>query len=282
MSGQPPAILAVSSHVAVGHVGSAAACPALEAMGIACWRADTTHLSNHPGHEQGFTGRIVPADEIEALVAGISRLTGWRGCAGAYAGYMGSAGTPRVLAPALDAARAANPGFLAVVDPVVGDHGRVFVRDGVEAAIHRHLLPRADAITPNAFELSRLADRPVETVADAIAAATVVRARLRSGGPGLVVATGVPDGDGLAVVAVTLGMTAGNEIVLHQKRHDRAFFGTGDLFAGLQLGHWLRTGDPLVAVERAAAGLAVATEITRAGGSVDLALIPNLPAIVQA
>ena len=82
----------------------------------------------------------------------------------------------------------------------------------------------------------------------------------------------------LSVVMVTVD---GGRVV-RTRRRDRAFFGTGDLFAGLFLGHYLAGRDPARAVTRSVAGLDVVTEATEAAGSVDLALIPNLPAIVAA
>ncbi len=50
-------ILALSSHVAVGHVGNAAAVPALERRGHEVWRVDTVSVSTHPGHTK-HTGSV--------------------------------------------------------------------------------------------------------------------------------------------------------------------------------------------------------------------------------
>jgi pyridoxine kinase len=93
-----------------------------------------------------------------------------------------------------------------------------------------------------------------------------------------VVATGVPDGDHLAVIAVTADAT----LIARSPWHDRAFFGTGDLFAGLFLSHWLEHRTARKALARTVAGLEVVTAATQAAGSVDLALIANLAAIIGA
>jgi pyridoxine kinase len=274
-----PAILAISSHVAVGHVGNAAASPALERLGFEIWRVDTVKFSNHPGHKEGFTGTVTASDQIEDLLVGIGRLTGWIGCGGIYTGYMGEGRTPSAIARHLDAARAANPDLVVLCDPVIGDHGRVFVRDGVEDGIRDLLLPRADVITPNAFELSRIAGCEVTDLETAASAVQAARTRLRPGGPRIAVGTGIP----ISKTEIGLVMAwDGASVVIRQSRRDRPFFGTGDLFSGLFLGHLLHTNDPEQAVHRAASGLRVATEVTAAAGSVDLDLIRNLDAIVAA
>jgi len=266
-------ILALSSHVAVGHVGNAAAVPALERRGHEVWRVDTVCFSNHPGHHK-FTGAVREGPEIIELLRGVANHTGWRGLQGIYSGYLGAAETGRAFAGTLDAIEAASPEAVYLCDPVIGDHGRVFVRDGVETAFRERLVPRATIITPNAFELSRLSGHRVKGVADAHDAAVT----LLEWGPDVVVATGVPDGDHLAVVAVT----AEENWVARAPWHDRPFFGTGDLFAGLFLSHWLEHRAPAPALARTVAGLAVATAATKAAGTVDLALIANLDAITRA
>lgn len=266
-------ILAVSSHVCVGHVGNAAAAPALERLGHTVWRVDTVAFSNHPGHGH-HAGTVRPDHEVRDLLLGIGRLTGWRGCAGVYSGYLGEAGSGRAVADAVDAAREVDPSLVYVCDPVIGDHGRVFVRDGVEKAIREQLVPRATAITPNAFELQRLSGHRVDSVDDARAAAVT----LLEWGPDMVIGTGIPDGDQLAIVMVTVD----GACVARTPRHDRAFYGTGDLFTGLYLGHYLAGRDPERAMRRSVAGLDVVTAATVAAGTVDLALIANLDAIVNA
>ncbi len=266
-------ILAVSSHVSVGHVGNAAAVPALERLGHTVWRVDTVAFSNHPGHGH-HTGTVRPDHEVRDLLTGIGRHTGWHGCAGIYSGYLGEAGSGWAVADAVDAARAVEPRLVYVCDPIIGDHGRVFVRDGVEKAIRERLAPRATAITPNAFELERLSGHRVETVEHAHAAAVT----LLEWGPDIVIGTGIPDGDDLAIVIVTVD---GSHTV-RTRRRDRAFFGTGDLFAGLFLAHYLDGRDPARAMSRSVAGLDVATAATEAAGTIDLALIANLDAIVRA
>ena len=63
---------------------------------------------------------------------------------------------------ALSVIRAANPNVLTIVDPVMGDAGKgLYVNAAVAEAVSEGLVPRADLITPNAWELSRLSNLPV-------------------------------------------------------------------------------------------------------------------------
>ena len=266
-------ILALSSHVAVGHVGNSAAVPTLERRGHDVWRVDTVAFSNHPGHHK-FSGKIRDGHEIAELFRGIGNHTSWRGLEGVYSGYLGEAITGRALDRVFDRIVEENPEVVYLCDPVIGDHGRVFVREGIETMFRDHLVPRATVITPNAFELALLSGHRVETVQHAHDAAVT----LLEWGPEVVVATGVPDGDHLAVIAVT----ATENLIARSPWHDRPFFGTGDLFAALFLSHYLETRSARSALAATVAGLEVATAATVAAGSVDLALIPTLDAIVTA
>ena len=72
-------------------------------------------------------------------------------------GYFASAGQVEEVARLLD--RVAVPYLL--VDPVMGDHGRLYVPPEVAEAIRDQLVPRATCLTPNAFELAWLSGREV-------------------------------------------------------------------------------------------------------------------------
>ena len=68
-------------------------------------------------------------------------------------GYLGDAATGAAAAEMVTAAKEVNPNALYLLDPVLGDDGKLYVREGVEAAIAEELLPLADIVTPNLFEL---------------------------------------------------------------------------------------------------------------------------------
>jgi pyridoxine kinase len=177
-------ILSFQSAVAHGHVGNSAAAFALQRLGFDLVRLDSVHFSNHPGHGR-FTGRVVPADELDRLVNGLDALGVPAQLDAVVSGYLGEAQSARPLARLVKAMKAARPGALYLCDPVMGDDGGgLYVAPEVVDAMAQ-LLGLADIITPNRFELETLSGMPARTLDQARAAARTLRGK----GPGLVVTT---------------------------------------------------------------------------------------------
>ena len=105
----------------------------------------------------GWRGRIVPASELAELLAGLTERGLLPRCDAVLSGYLGDEGTADVVRAAVARVRAANPAALYCCDPVMGEVGRgVYVRPGLPARIAERLVPQADLVTPNPFELERL------------------------------------------------------------------------------------------------------------------------------
>ncbi len=159
-----PAIIVISSHVARGTVGNRAAALALEALGLPVWIVPTVMLPWHPGHtlKAGSGHRVVPTPEdFERLLDDLAGSP-WIGEVGAVlSGYLGDPSQVEPVARLVEATRAANPDAMYVLDPVSGDNGRLYVAEEQAALIASRLLPLADVVTPNPFELSLLANCPV-------------------------------------------------------------------------------------------------------------------------
>jgi pyridoxine kinase len=271
-------VLSIQSAVAYGHVGNAAAQPALHRLGHTVWRVDTVGFSNHPGHGK-FAGPVRPAAEVGAILQGLADLGVYGGCAAVLSGYLGEAGTASAVADAVTKVKRANPQAIYLLDPVMGDGDRVYVRDGVPAAMAGTLLPLADMVAPNAFELSLLTGMPVTDMPTAIAAARALLQRGPGSGPALVLATGLRLAGGKVA---TLAVTQAAAHAVTAPWIDRPIFGTGDLFGALFLGHWLEApGDAVRALRLAASGMAEAVAATDTANSSELALIPNLERICQ-
>jgi pyridoxine kinase len=152
---------------------------------------------------------------------------------------------------------------------VIGDdHSGVFVAAGIPEAIRDRLLPAADIVTPNRFELAHLSGRQVESLDDMLAAAADLRAR----GPRLVVATGLTLPDQPDKVAV-LADSASESWLVTTPRLQGLVHGTGDAFSALFLGHYLKTGDLRLALERSVAAIYALVERTHASGADELRLV---------
>jgi pyridoxine kinase len=266
-------ILSIQSAVAHGHVGNAVAVPALQALGHEVWRVDTVAFSNHPGRGP-FTGTFRPADEVAEILRGIEALGVMPDCQAVLSGYLGEAGTGAAIGRHVSAGKQANPDMLYVLDPVIGDDGRVFVRDGVLEVIRDRLLPLSDIVLPNPSELGWLMGAEISGLP-----ATLDAARALLGlGPKVVVVTGVEEGAHMAAYAVT-GSGVWRSAA---KRRERRFNGTGDLFAALFTGWFARSFDPADALAATVAGLDLVTGETERLGSEELAIIPALPNLARA
>lgn len=217
-------VLSMSSQVVWGPVGNSAAVPALQAMGHEVLSLPTVILSNHPGHGAPKGFRTAPHD-MAAMLAALEALGALNGLDAVLTGYFA---TPEQVEEAAKLLHRINVPMV-LVDPVMGDHGRLYVAEAVAAAIRAHLLPCATCLTPNGFELSWLSGREVTDEASAIAAA-------RALGVGEVLATSIPAGEGwLATLLVTPDevrriVTPKLPMVPH---------GTGDFLSGLYLANRL-------------------------------------------
>jgi pyridoxine kinase len=268
MSRPQDAVLSIQSAVACGHVGNSAATLPLQRLGFDVFAVNTVLLAHHPGHGRWRGHKVAPA-QIEAIVAGLEEHGVLIRCAAVLSGYLGDAAVADVVQRAVAAVRAVRPGALYVCDPVIGDdHAGVFVAAGIPEAIRDRLLPAADIVTPNRFELAHLSGRPVDGLDDALAAAAELRAR----GPRLVVATGLTLPDQPEQVAV-LADNASETWLLTTPRHPVALGGTGDAFSALFLGHYLATADLRLALERAVAAIYALVERTHAAGADELCLV---------
>lgn len=189
-------VLSIQSEVVFGHVGQGAARFALQRLGHEVWALPTVLYSSHAGYPN-VQGGITPPHLLRRLLDGLS-ANGWLShCDAVLSGYLGDADQVDVVAEAVLRAKRANPKTVYCLDPVLGDNGRAYAKIGIAEAMARHLLPLADIVTPNAFELLQLSALPVTGPVDAAAAAQ------RLGRP-LVLVTSVPQGaDRIGAVAVS-------------------------------------------------------------------------------
>ncbi len=268
-------VLAIQSTVAFGHVGNAAATLPLQLLGHEVWPVDTVRFSNHPGHGR-HRGRIVPSTEVAELLAGIGELGLYARADAVLSGYLGDPGTGAVIAGAVTLVKRANPAARYLCDPVMGDAGRLFVKPEVPAVLRDRLVPLADIVTPNLFELGLLSggEAPAGTAA-IVAAARAVCAR----GPGLVVITGLDGADVPADAIDTLAITPKAVWRVRAPRLARRFDGAGDCFAALLLGHLLNNATLSGAISRAVSSLQPILVAT--GDARDLALVAARAAIVK-
>jgi pyridoxine kinase len=262
-------ILSFQSAVTRGHVGNSIAVFALQLLGHEVWPVDTVRFSNHPGHG-GFRGTVTSASDLADLIEGIAER-GWLGAVDAVlSGYLGAAAQGPVLADTVARIKAANPQALWALDPVIGDHGRVFVKDGIPQFMRDVAAPAADILMPNAFELGYLTGQPCDTLAQAAVAAS----HLRGNAPArIVVATGLTLTDLPPQTLTTLAMGARGAWAVTTSAIAHPANGAGDLFAALFLGRFVAKRDIPTALSLATSSVHAIVARSAAAGARELQVI---------
>lgn len=174
-----PAVIVISSHVVRGTVGNRAAVFALESLGFQVWAVPTVILPWHPGH--GRATRVVPDSADFAAMMDDLCAAPWLSEVGAVlSGYLGNAAQAGAVAKLVEAVKKLNPKATYLCDPVIGDEGGLYVPEATAKAIADQLLPLADIVTPNRFELAWLTqtelndNQAIMNAADSLDAATVI------------------------------------------------------------------------------------------------------------
>jgi len=270
-------ILSIQSSVAYGHVGNSAATFPLQRLGHEVWPVLTVHFSNHTGYG-AWRGPLLAPSDVADVIAGIAER-GVLGQAGAVlSGYQGDPAVGAVILDAVAQVRAANADAVYCCDPVMGDVGRgMFVKPGIPEFMRDEVVPSADIITPNHFELDFLAGRQTTTLDEVLAAVDLVRDR----GPRDVLVTSVlhaeSAADTLDVVAVSdEGAWAVTTPLLPISPN-----GCGDVTAALYLAHLTETGSPATAVERTTSSVFAILEATLAAGTREIQLVAAQDAIAD-
>jgi pyridoxine kinase len=221
-------VLAISSHVVRGAVGLAATVPALQYLGHEVWALPTVLLSSRPG-----LGRLakhdLPAAELAGMLSALEADSCWSALDAVLTGYFPLQECVVAAARAIPAIKAAKPGIPVLVDPVIGDAGRLYVAQETAEAIRDGLLPLATIATPNLFELGWLSGTTPSHPAEVVEAA-------RHLGPPTVVVTSASE---TATSVATLLVGKDKRFELETRKHAGIPNGAGDLFAGLYLGHFL-------------------------------------------
>jgi pyridoxine kinase len=262
-------ILSIQSSVAYGHVGNSAAVFPLQRLGHEVWPVLTVHFSNHTGYGE-WRGPLLAADDVREVIAGIED----RGVLGeadaVLSGYQGDPAVGQIILDTVQRVKELNPDAVYCCDPVMGDLGRgMFVRPGIPEFMRDTVVPAADIITPNHFELDFLAGRSTSTLDEILDAVDSVRER----GPRDVLVTSVLHGevpeDRLDVVAVSDEGAWAVETPLLPITPN----GCGDVTAALYLAHLRTTGSAETALSRTANTVFAILEETIAAGTREIQLV---------
>lgn len=220
-------VLILSSWCAVGHVGLSAGASALQALGYEVTQLPSMVLSNHKGWPH-WAGAPLATEQLRKMLDAIED-NGWLDDHhAALIGYLPSVGHVEFARELLDRLRQTSHPPLVVVDPILGDTPKgLYVSADVAAAVRDHLVPLADILTPNLFELGWITGRRASTLEEA---RTVAAALRRDAGAERILLTSPPlSGAETGVLEIgPNGMTLHRTRLLPEVPH-----GAGDVFAAL-------------------------------------------------
>lgn len=179
-------IAAVHDLSGMGRVSLTVVIPILSSMGFQVCPLPTAVLSSHTQYPEFSILDLT--DEMPRIIAEWKKLDIQFDAF--YTGYLGSPRQIQIVSDFIDDFR--QPDGLVVVDPVLGDNGRLYTNfDESMIREMRHLAAKADVITPNLTELFYLMDKPYKAANTDEELKSYLRL-LSDAGPQVVIITSVP------------------------------------------------------------------------------------------
>ena len=242
-------VLSVQDLSCLGKCSLTVALPVISAMGCACSVLPTTLLSTHTAfpdpHRRSLT------EDMDAICAH------WQSIGARFdavsVGYLCDPGQVSAVQRVLDA----FPG-LRVIDPVMGDHGKLYRSITAEhVAAMKQLCQKGTVLLPNLTEAALLTGLPYRENPTQQECGQLLGA-LAEFGAETVILTGVSRQEALGFV----GSHRGEEFSFFAPRVPRQCHGTGDLFAAVVTGALVQGKTPVQAASLAARFVARVIEAT--------------------
>lgn len=250
-------ILTIQSHVVYGHAGNAAAVFPMQRLGHDVSVLNLLQFSNHTGHGT-WGGKAISADELRDVFAGLKGVGALNKLDCILSGYIGSLEQAQAVYDFVQDVQSAYPNVMYCCDPVMGDERPgLYVKPDVAAFHQSHLVPLANWITPNRFELSQLVHQSVGTVQEAIVACQALFNEHKQG----ILATSIADQPNKTGLLL---MTKEGVYHCETPKYEliRTVHGTGDVATATFLGHILNGDTPVKAMEKTANTMQDITQFT--------------------
>jgi pyridoxine kinase len=264
-------ILSIQSAVAFGHVGNSAAVFPLQRIGVEVLPVYTVNFSNHTGYG-AWRGPMISPDDVREVLLGIEERGVLPQIDVVLSGYQGGEGIADVILETVKRVKAANPAAVYSCDPVMGNaKSGCFVAPAIPVLLRDRVVPAADIITPNQFELGFLTGTEPDTLESTLASVELVRAT----GPRTVLVTSVerPDRDDATIEMLAVD-DSGAWLVQTPHIPIKAN-GSGDVTAALFTAHYRRTGDLADALARTTSSVFDLLSRTHESGERELQLIES-------
>ena len=245
MSNAPKTVLAIHDLPGFGRAALSVIVPVLSCLGVQAVALPTAVLSTHTGG-LGTPAKLSNPGYGPAALAHYQRLGLRFDCI--YSGYLADPTQAKLVEQAFEL----WPRALKVVDPVLGDGGRLYKGLGADMVPAMYnLCSKANLIVPNVTEAALLLGDPLPGVGSSEQAAEQA-ARLTRIAPQVVVTgvTGLSDGRCIGCVGAARG---GQGYSVMTPLSPRLYPGTGDIFGAVLVGRILQGNVPQAAVQAAAA-----------------------------
>jgi pyridoxine kinase len=270
-------ILSIQSSVAFGHVGNSAAVFPLQRLGVEVWPIFTVHFSNHTGYG-AWRGPLLSAEDVREVVTGVEERGALPEVDAVLSGYQGGTQIGGVILDAVARVKAANPHAIYACDPVMGNaRSGCFVHPDIPVLLREQVVPKADLITPNQFELGFLTGTEPEDLESTLAAVE----RAREMGPSTVLVTSVLRPDRPADTIEMLAVHGDGAWIVQTPHLPLKANGSGDVTAALFTAHLLDTGDAGVALGRTVSSVFDLLQKTLDSGRRELQLVQSQEAIAN-
>ncbi|VDM52347.1 unnamed protein product [Angiostrongylus costaricensis] len=220
---QNKTVLSIQSHVVHGYAGNKASVFPLQLNGFEVDPINSVQFSNHAGNVEFLNlpkryeyvkGQKLTDVELTELYEGLKLNT-----VNQYSFILTAIYCPNY------------PRLLSVCDPVMGDHGKYYVSKELLPIYKEVIVPLADTLTPNAFELGELVGFCITNEEDCLHGMDVIHGL---GVTNVVVTSGVVASDGPDTL--TCYASEKGNIRRFRFRFPRLrgqFVGTGDVFTSL-------------------------------------------------
>jgi pyridoxine kinase len=262
-------ILSIQSAVAYGHVGNSAAVFPLQRIGVEVLPVYTVNFSNHTGYG-AWRGPLIDPEDVRNVITGVEDRGVFPQIDVVLSGYQGGVGIGDVIVDAVKRVKEANPSAIYACDPVMGNaKSGCFVAPEIPILLRERVVPAADLITPNQFELGFLTDTDPTTLESTLESADLAREM----GPRTILVTSVErpnrDPDTIEMLAID---DSGAWIVTTPMLPLKAN-GSGDVTAALFTAHYRETGSAATALQRTASSIFDLIDTTHRSGERELQLV---------
>ena len=241
----------------------------MQRLGVEVWPVHTVNFSNHTGYG-AWRGPLMDPADVADVVTGIGEREAFAEIDAVLSGYQGGEGIGATILDAVAAVKAVNPAAIYACDPVMGNaKSGCFVHESIPVLLREKVVPQADLITPNQFELGFLTDTEPQTLEETLASVDAAREI----GPSTVLVTSDLRPDRPEGTIEMLACHDDEAWIVRTPHLPLKANGSGDVTAALFTSHWLRTQSLQESLGRTVSSVFDLLELTLDSGRRELQLV---------